>query len=94
MKRTELEETKNVLRYIEKKCQHLKLRKFLWGQVSQLEAYKYLKLFYNEEFDPGSGWTLAAGLTHASRGAADHFGGAGDRRTGEYRVCNLPLTEE
>ena len=29
--------------------------------------------FYNfndEEFDPGSGWTLAAGLTHASRGAA------------------------
>ena len=25
---------------------------------------------YNEEFDPGSGWTLAAGLTHASRGAA------------------------
>ena len=27
-------------------------------------------LLYNEEFDPGSGWTLAAGLTHASRGAA------------------------
>lgn len=26
--------------------------------------------FYNEEFDPGSGWTLATGLTHASRGAA------------------------
>ena len=25
---------------------------------------------YNGEFDPGSGWTLAAGLTHASRGAA------------------------
>ena len=24
--------------------------------------------FYNGEFDPGSGWTLAAGLTHASRG--------------------------
>ena len=23
---------------------------------------------YDEEFDPGSGWTLAAGLTHASRG--------------------------
>ena len=40
---------------------------------------------YNEEFDPGSGWTLATGLTHASRGAS---GGklaslAGDRRTGE-----------
>ena len=28
------------------------------------------KYFYNEEFDPGSGWTLATGLTHASRGAA------------------------
>ena len=27
-------------------------------------------IFYNGEFDPGSGWTLAAGLTHASRGAA------------------------
>jgi hypothetical protein len=24
--------------------------------------------FYNEEFDPGSGLTLAAGLIHASRG--------------------------
>ena len=23
---------------------------------------------YNGEFDPGSGWTLAAGLIHASRG--------------------------
>ena len=27
-------------------------------------------IFYNEEFDPGSGCTLATGLTHASRGAA------------------------
>ena len=25
-------------------------------------------IFYNGEFDPGSGWTLAIGLTHASRG--------------------------
>ena len=25
---------------------------------------------YNEEIDPGSGWTLATGLTQASRGAA------------------------
>ena len=31
---------------------------------------KSKKIFYNEEFDPGSGWTLATGLTHASRGAA------------------------
>ena len=40
--------------------------------------------FYNEEFDPGSGWTLATGLTHASRGAAGLKLAliAGDRRTG------------
>ena len=43
-----------------------------------------INFFYNEEFDPGSGWTLATGLTHASRGAAREklaFPG-GDRRTG------------
>ena len=28
------------------------------------------KQINREEFDPGSGWTLAIGLTHASRGAA------------------------
>ena len=42
--------------------------KFLWqserGQTGKI------KTLYNEEFDPGSGWTLAAGLTHASRGAS------------------------
>ena len=27
-----------------------------------------VRTIYDEEFDPGSGWTLAAGLTHASRG--------------------------
>ena len=39
----------------------------------------------NEEFDPGSGWTLATGLTHASRGAAWFVAIQidGDRRTGE-----------
>ena len=37
----------------------------------------------NEEFDPGSGWTLATGLTHASRGAAQVAIPGGDRRTGE-----------
>ena len=51
----------------------------------RLELKIYNKtFFYNGEFDPGSGWTLAAGLTHASRGAAGielaQF--AGDRRTG------------
>ena len=35
----------------------------------QLETW-FIKshTIYDEEFDPGSGWTLAAGLTHASRG--------------------------
>ena len=41
------------------------------------------KTNYKEEFDPGSGWTLAAGLTHASRGAARGAISGGDRRTGE-----------
>ena len=35
------------------------------------EGLRKFKTFYNynEEFDPGSGWTLAGGLTHASRAA-------------------------
>ena len=40
------------------------------------------------EFDPGSGTTLAACLTHASR-AGSPFG-AVQRRTGEERVIDLP----
>ena len=28
-------------------------------------------IIYNGEFDPGSGWTLAAGLIHASRGVEE-----------------------
>ena len=36
----------------------------------RLELRFIQNYFYNGEFDPGSGWTLAAGLTHASRGAA------------------------
>jgi hypothetical protein len=40
------------------------------------------------EFDPGSGTTLAACLTHASR-AGSPFGAA-QRRTGEERVTDLP----
>ena len=39
-----------------------------WNIVNS-ESYNLLK-YYNEEFDPGSGWTLAAGFIHASRGAA------------------------
>ena len=50
------------------------------------------KYFYNEEFDPGSGWTLATGLTHASRGAAFHFAckvkmATGARVSNTYPTC-------
>ncbi len=42
-------------------------------------------IFYNGEFDPGSGWTLATGLTHASRGVTREKLAflVDDRRTGE-----------
>ena len=43
--------------------------RFLWKKLEQGQT-RNIKHLYNEEFDPGSGWTLAAGLTHASRGAA------------------------
>ena len=36
---------------------------------------------YKEEFDPGSGWTLAAGLIHASR-TVNALSGAWEWRTG------------
>ena len=49
---------------------------------------------YNGEFDPGSGWTLAAGLIHASRGAARVAIPGGDRQTGAEHVRNLPKTGE
>ena len=42
-----------------------------WVKVKESgrdSATPKIKNSYNEEFDPGSGWTLAAGLTHASRG--------------------------
>ena len=45
---------------------------------------------YNEEFDPGSGWTLAAGLTHASRGAArcsNTLAATGARVRNAYATC-------
>ena len=42
------------------------------------------------EFDPGSGRTLAACLTHASRTGPPFFLGWVEWRTGEYHVSNLP----
>ena len=56
-----------------------------WRSASCEQKNNFLKIFYKEEFDPGSGWTLATGLTHASRGAACWLLATndGDRRTGE-----------
>ena len=53
--------------------------------LSFLFAFYLSSLFYNGEFDPGSGWTLATGLTHASRGeTTGKLASSGvDRRTGE-----------
>ena len=52
-------------------------------------------LFYNGEFDPGSGWTLATGLTHASRGetalsACTFWTSTGARVSNAYPTCPLP----
>ena len=38
--------------------------------------FRLTDIIYNEEFDPGSGWTLATGLTHASRGVPKEFASA------------------
>ena len=58
-----------------------------WGKwlliLMRNKSWVILNFLYYEEFDPGSGWTLAAGLTHASRGAARVAILGGDRRTGE-----------
>ncbi len=43
-----------------------KSKEKLKRQITLFESYKGYK-HYNGEFDPGSGWTLAGGLTHASR---------------------------
>ena len=52
---------------------------FYWEVLKNIEdrirkhpnKSQFINFFYNEEFDPGSGWTLAAGLTHASRTVTD-----------------------
>ena len=44
-------------------------------------------IIYNEEFDPGSGWTLATGLTHASRGVLKEL--ASDRRPAHGWVTRI-----
>ena len=57
---------------------------FLRLFIRRTEVYLVrLQTTYNGEFDPGSGWTLAAGLTHASRGVTLQLAVDDDRRTGE-----------
>ena len=51
------------------------------------------RIIYKEEFDPGSGWTLAAGLTHASRGAArgsNTLAATGGRVRNAWATCPYP----
>ena len=62
---------------------------FFWRENSQFKQH-----INNGEFDPGSGWTLAAGLIHASRGAAQVAIPGGDRQTGAEHVRNLPSSGE
>ena len=54
------------------KIRESKIFRVNWKQPSDLNRIKQdraiYQTIYDEEFDPGSGWTLAAGLTHASRG--------------------------
>ena len=57
-------------------------------------AFSLYDFFYNGEFDPGSGWTLAIGLTHASRGetalcACTFWTSTGARVSIAYPTCPL-----
>ena len=60
------------------------------SEFSREYLVRVKQFIYNGEFDPGSGWTLAAGLTHASRGTVAIL----DRQTGAEHVRNLPQTGE
>ena len=62
---------KSSLRILSSKVFIFSRKREFQSNTFEIRAKIYSKLFfYNGEFDPGSGWTLAAGLTHASRGAA------------------------
>ena len=57
--------------------------------VSCLAEKRASEKMYYGEFDPGSGRTLAACLTHASQGGSNT-----DWRTGAEHVGNLPFRGE
>ena len=61
-----------------------KIVKRAWVQLIRQDFSKIEKRkFYNEEFDPGSGRTLAACLTHASQGERESSESLVNWRTGE-----------
>ena len=84
--RSDVIRSKNVANNINKDLTSFFLEKKYYSQISQN--------IYNGEFDHGSGLTLAAGLIHASRGAAQIAILGGDRQTGAEHVRNLPKTGE
>ena len=65
----------------EKRTVNFKLIYEISGQYKQFEKLclflALTDIIYNEEFDPGSGWTLATGLTHASRGVSGELASLG-----------------
>ena len=72
LKKTVTKETSADRRVWQNVCHTMRSLRSTWQSMSspsQTEK-QFIIIFYNEEFDHGSGWTLATGLTHASRGAA------------------------
>jgi hypothetical protein len=45
-----------------------------YNDIYNISIEFLLRRIYNGEFDPGSGWTLAAGLIHASQGGSNTTG--------------------
>ena len=56
---------------------------YLIGRIVCVLLVSDRSSFFDGEFDPGSGRTLAACLTHASRTDHQDFGFGGEWRTGE-----------
>ena len=76
----------------EKRTVNFRLKYIYSGQYKQfgyLMPFGIADIIYNEEFDPGSGWTLATGLTHASRGVSKSLLGetTGARVSNAYPTC-------
>ena len=66
---------------LDRLIRHTEQRNRRWFIVIGIRTKKY-----KEEFDPGSGWTLATGLTHASRGVTLRAT-TGARVSNTYPTC-------